>query len=579
MRFIFKRYRPYKSLSGWIRLSLLMSILLISGNSIAQTKTKKRITIENADEGRYNEDIVRDAQRLIGNVILKHKNMIMNCDSAWAYQLTNSVDAFGNVHIVSNDTLDMWADKINYNADSGLAKARNKVKLKDPSLVLTTDSLDFDMNEDIGYYKYGGTIVDSSNTLTSRTGTYYTKTNDVHFATDVWLMNEEYTMQTDTLIYNTDTEVAKFKGTTTIVGDSTNIFSTSGWFNTKTNESELHKNSTIKRGDTQLQANYIYYNDDTGEGNASGDVVINDYKNQMIIAGNKAIYSDFNRYALVTDSALWVQYYEADSLFLHADTLYTVPDTTAKDAKKLITYYDVRFYRTDLQGICDSLIYSTKDSTIQLFIDPVIWSMEDQMSAENIELNNNSEPPNEVYLNDNAFIIQQVDSAKYNQIKGRNMVGLIDGEILYRIDVNGNGQSIYYPADDEDYIGMNKAESSNIVLYLSENQIKRITFVGNTTGNLKPLMGKVEPDSKLDGFIWRESERPTSRYDIFGDKDEAEQPSVLPSTEIDNVLPDLETAKKELESSNEMNKIIHSLEEVKDTISTKSINEMLDILK
>jgi lipopolysaccharide export system protein LptA len=525
----------------------LLLLVIFPAFLSAQNKTKKKIDIENADIMLYDEAVVKNAQRLIGNVLLTHNNMVMRCDSAWKYANTNAVDAFGNVHILSNDTLNLWASQIHYNGDSGLAKARKKVKLQDPTLTLFTDSLDFDLNENIGYYKHGGKIVDSTNTLNSTTGTYFTRNKEVHFITNVRLMNDEYTLRTDTLIYNTETQIAFFEGPTNIVGDSTQIFSNNGWFNTQTNESELTRNSTIKRGETQLQANFIYYNDETGEGYARDQIVINDFENQMIITGNNAKYSDFNRNAMVTDSAVWIQYYEGDSLFLHADTLYTIPDTTADNAKMLITYQNVRFYRSDIQGICDSLIYYTKDSTIQLYRDPVMWSSENQLSSDFIELLSNAEPPNEVYLKNNAFIIQQVDSSKFNQIKGKNMVGLIKGETLYRIDVNGNGQSIYFPADDDDYIGINKAESSNIILYLSENQINRITFVGATTGNLKPMIEIVPADSKLEGFIWREEERPVNRFDIFGNKAPEEQPETLPSGTIENILPDLETAKEAIQ--------------------------------
>ena len=548
------------------RLSLFC-ILFIEGTTVfAQTKTKKTITIKNADEGKIQESVGKGVQRLLGNVDLTHEHMNMTCDSAWMYENSKLVDAFGHVHIISNDTVNLWAEKINYNAETGIAKARKHVKLKDPSITLTTDSLDFNMKEDISYYRYGGKIVDSTNVLNSRTATYYTKSNEIHFIENVRLVNDEYKLRTDTLIYNTKTEIAVFKGPTTIIGDSTHIYSTSGWFNTVTNESELNKNSTIKRGETQIQANYIYYNDDTGDGNAAGNVIINDYENQMIIAGEKATYSDFNRYAWVTDSALWIQYYEADSLFLHADTLYTMPDTTAKNAKLLVSYNHVRFYRTDLQGIGDSLIYFTRDSTIQLYNDPVVWSVENQMSADFIEMHNNSKPPNEVYLTNNSFIIQQVDSSKFNQIKGKNMVGLIDGKLLYRIDVKGNGQSIYYPADDEDYIGINKAESSNIILYLEENQIRRITFVGSPVGNMKPLLETVSPESKLDGFNWRYKERPVSRYDIFGDKDEIEQPEELPNTKIENILPDLDSARKVMEQSINFQDYIDTLKSIGNTV-------------
>nr|MDA3930588.1 hypothetical protein [Prolixibacteraceae bacterium] len=168
-----------------------------------------------------------------------------------------------------------------------------------------------------------------------------------------------------------------------------------------------------------------------------------------------------------------------------------------------------------------------------------------------IEFRNNAEPPNEVYLNENSFIIQQNDSTKFNQIKGKNMVGLINGQILYRINVNGNGQSIYYPADDKEYIGINKAESSNITLYLSDNQINRITFIGSPVGTMKPLIEQVSPESHLDGFNWRIKERPTNRYDIFGNKAETEEYIALPETEIENKIASPTEANKEIEAEDQ----------------------------
>lgn len=539
-----------------IRLLLLILVSFAATQAQAQQKTKKKIIIEHADDLLYNEDVVIGAQRLIGNVVLIHKNTVMKCDSAWKYSNSNVVDAFGNVHIISNDTINLWADFIKYNGDNELAKARKNVVLTDPELTLTTDSLDFDLNQEIGYYNYGGKIVDSANVLTSEIGRYYTKLNELFFTKDVKLVNEEYTIDTDTMKYNTETEIVEFDGETTILGDSTYVYSTNGWFNTKTNELELNENSTIRRGNTQLQAEYIFYDDNTGNGNAHGNVIINDYANKMIVLGNKAIYDDFEQYAMVTDSALWIQYYENDSLFLHADTLYTMPDTASEDQKILLTYHHARFYRSDIQGACDSLVYFTRDSTIQLYNDPVLWSLQNQMTAEFIEFINNAEPPNEVYLNNNSFIIQEMDTSKYNQIKGKNMVGLINGQSLYRIDVNGNGQSIYYPADEKGYIGVNKAESSNIILYLGENQIRRITFVGSPVGVMNPLLEVVPAETRLPGFHWRADERPIDRFDVYNNDDKSQNPIVLPNTELVKQLPTIDDAKKVLETKKEIKQII-----------------------
>jgi lipopolysaccharide export system protein LptA len=532
------------SLAIPVRLLLLLFVIFSVPSVFAQQKVRKIINIESAEYLLYDESVISNAQRLIGNVKLSHNNMVLFCDSAWSYTTSNSVDCFGNVHIISNDTLHMYANTINYNGDESLAKSRGNVILKDPKLTLTTDSLDFDSKNEIGYYNNWGKIVDSTNTLTSMVGVYYSKNNEMFFRDSVKLVNDDYVMTSDTMKYNTQTEVVHILGPTHIIGDSSYLYSENGWFDTKNNTTELLKNSTIRKGDTQLEGDYIFYNDNTGEGNAKGNVIINDYKNSVIVAGNKATYNDFSQYAFITDSALFVQYYQNDSLFLHADTLYTQPDTTAKDQKMVTTYRNVRFFKTDMQGICDSLVYFTKDSTIQLHINPVLWSENDQMTANYIELINNSVPPSMVYLKENSFIIQELDSAKYNQIKGKDMEGFIAESKLYRINVSGNGQSIYYPADNKSYIGMNKAESSNIILYLADNKIRRISFIKSPIGTLKPILEQVDPQSKLEGFKWLGSERPINKLDIFRNKNGSPLPMNLPNSTIENKLPQVDGLRK-----------------------------------
>lgn len=520
-------------------ITFVTTILLILSCPFAfsQSKTKKTISIDNADSLLYNEAIIKNAQRLLGNVKMTHKEIVVFCDSAWSYSSSNTVDAFGNVHIIKNDTLHMWARYIHYNGDKGMAKARYKVKLKDPGLTLTTDSLDFDMKEEIGYYNFGGTIVDSTNTLTSIVGRYYSKEKELFFKDSVRLVNDDYVMTSDTMRYNTETEIVHILGPTHIIGDSTYLYSENGWFDTKNNLSELLKNSTVRRGDTQLEADYIFYDDNTGDGTAKGDVIINDFANKIIITGNNTSYNDFSKYAQVTDSAVFIQCFESDSLFLHADTLQTKPDTVGVNQKIFTTFYNVRYYKNDMQGICDSLIYYTNDSITQLYNEPVLWSENNQMSADFIEVVTNSEPTNYIYLKNNSFIVQEVDTSKYNQIKGKNMVGHIIDNDLKKIDVNGNGQSIYYPVDEEDYIGVNRAESSNIVLYLKENKIHHISFIKSPTGVMKPLLEQASPETRLEGFKWRNNERPISKYDIFRDKNGTPVPQLLPKSEIRQTLP------------------------------------------
>ncbi len=538
MQSLLKNKVIMKSLPALVRLSLLIALLLSNFYSVAQTKTKKEIVIEEAEYLIYKQSVAQNVQRLLNNVKLSHQNMVMYCDSAWFYAASNSVDAFGKVHIISNDTLNMYSDFINYRGNDGIAKAIGNVKLKDPKLTLTTDTLDFDTKTEVGYYESGGMIVDSANVLTSKIGRYYSQRNELFFKDSVKLVNKDYVMTSDTMKYNTATEIATILGPTHIIGDSSYLYSENGWFDTKNNISELLKNSTIRKGDSQLQGDYIYYEDNSGKGIAKGNVIINDFKNKIIIAGDNAKYNDFTQNALMTDSAMFIQYYNSDSLFLHADTLFTKPDTSEVDQKLVICYNNVRFYKSDTQGRSDSLVYFTKDSTIQLFIEPVIWAENSQLSAEFIEMKNYAVPPNKVFLKENSFIIQEMDSLKYNQIKGKNMVALIsESNKLYQINVSGNGQSIYYPEDEKDFVGVNKAESSNIILYLNDNKINRISFLNTPVGIMSPIKEGIDPETRLEGFKWRKNERPIDKYDIFRTNDNFIAPKTLPKSEIDLILP------------------------------------------
>lgn len=499
----------------------------------ASAQSRKMIRIDSAKELIMKDDV----RRLLEDVRLSHENIIMYCDSAWSYQSTNTVDAFGHVHIVSNDTLHLYSDFVHYDGSTGLARSFGSVKLTNPSITLTTDTLDYDMHADIGYYECWGTVVDSSNTLVSRIGRYYSKEDVMFFKDSVELVNEQYSLWSDTLKYNTKTEIAYIVGPTRIESDTTNIYSELGWFDTKNQNSELLKNSTIRRGDSQLQADTIYYDDSNASGYAYSNVIINDYSNQIIVAGNFGSYKDFNQNAIITDSALFIQYDKGDSLFLHSDTIFVTPDTI-EDQKIIRCFYGARFYRNDMQGLCDSMVYITNDSIIKLFTDPVLWSDNSQMTSDYIEIRNNSTPPNTIDMRKNAFIIQKIDDSKYNQIKGKDMVGLINERDLYQVDVDGNGQTIFYPEDAGGVIGANRAESSKLRINLSDNRVKRVTYLSSPVGVMKPITEISEADSKLEGFNWRESERPIDKLDIYrkgSEKREAKEIS-LPSNAIDKKL-------------------------------------------
>lgn len=491
---------------------LLLLLLALPFGLMAQKKAEVKIV--QAETWKNNQKIVKNANRLLGDVIIDHEDIRMWCDSAYMYTDTNIVDAFGRVHILKSDTLNMYARYVRYNGDTKWAFASGNVKLINKQVTLTTDTLNYDMNQGVGYYDDYGTVQDSANTLYSKIGEYYTQLDKAFFKTEVDVTTDTYKMLSDTLVYEPKTGITSIVGPTTIFDEKDTLIASSGFYNTKTGETELHKYPIIKTEGQDITAESIFYNKISGDGLAVGDASIHDFAKRVIVKGNRIAYNDIRKESLVNDSALVMFYTPKDTLFMHADTLRTLPDTIP-DEKIVKGYYDVKFFRQDLQGKCDSLVYFTRDSTLCLHHDPIIWSETNQLTANYMEMLAKDSINQEFTMTQNSFIIAQEDSAMFNQIKGRNMKGYIRGNQLYKIDVDGNGQSLYYASDDTGIIGLNKAQSSTIEIGLVDSKVTRIAFVTTPDGQLVPIPEVTEPEKQLPGFNWLDDQRPKKMEDIF----------------------------------------------------------------
>ena len=129
----------------------------------ASGKKKSYIRMLHTDVTRFDEKINPDAWILVGNVRFRRDSMYMYCDSAHYYQKKNAFQAFGNVRMEQGDTLFIYGDVLYYDGTEQLAELRHNVRLINRNVTLTTDSLNYDMTENIGYYFAGGSIVDEKN--------------------------------------------------------------------------------------------------------------------------------------------------------------------------------------------------------------------------------------------------------------------------------------------------------------------------------------------------------------------------------------------------------------------------------
>ena len=494
--------------------SIIVVFCLLTIVANAQKKPTK-IKLQNADVFEYIERDGEKTKRLIGNVSFKHENVLMSCDSAFLYSKSNTLDAYGNVKVNKEDGLKIVGDFLKYKGDSKLANIKGNVILTHDDILLSTTSMNHDITNNIATYTNWGEIIDKENVLTSRIGIYYADNKDFFFKDKVTLKNPKYNMTADTLRYNTDSEKAFFLGPTTITSDENTIYCENGWYDTKQNLSQFNKHAKIFSNSQSISGDSLFYDRDKGYGKAISNVEIWDTIQNLIIRGDFAEYFEKKDEAVVSENVLLINIYEDDSLFLHADTLRSGFDTTGEH-KILLAYNKVRFYKPDLQGKCDSMVFFYQDSTIHLFSGPIIWSEQNQMTADFISLKWGDGSIESLSFENNSFIVSEVDSNKYNQIKGKNMLGSFLDNELRKIKVTGNGETVYFvQEEDSTFVGVNKAICSDMMIYVEENNIKKITFIKQPASTLYPIDELSNQELELKGFIWFPEKRPLSKADIF----------------------------------------------------------------
>lgn len=488
----------------------LLFILTISSYS----QERKKIRLIQADEAVYDKTLGADVQRIIGNAVFEHEGAYLYCDSAHLNNSNNSVKAYSRVHIKSSDTLHLYGDSIYYNGETKIAEVFDNVKLIDNKTVLTTDKLFFDRNTGIASYNTWGHIVNEDNTLDSKRGYYHTNTKDFFFRTDVVMINPDYKMNCDTLEYNTQSKISKFRGPTTIKGEDTDIYAENGWYNTDTDIAEFNKNSRVANGDQVLTGDSLYYERTNGFGEAFSNIRVIDTVQDVIIYGNYARYVKTLGYTMITKDPVAHLIDENDTLFMHSDTMRATFDS-AETTKELFAYYHMKFYKSNIQGMADSLIYSFADSTLRMHKQPVLWTEKNQMTADSIYVLTGKETVKKLFLYNSAFLVSK-DTTGYNQIKGREMIGDFADNDLVSLKVIGNAETIYWVREEDGTLtGINKAFSSNMRIGLRDRKIRTITYLEKPTATLYPEKELSPADMLLQNFRWFGEQRPESKYDIF----------------------------------------------------------------
>lgn len=451
----------------------------------------------------------------LGNVFVEHEGATLRCDKAYIYQETKLIKAMGNVVVNQGDTIFQYSKYTDYDGVNKVATSWGDVFLKDDIMELRTDTLYFDREKQHLYYKSGGTIKDTTNVLKSKIGNYYLAENKFQAFTNVDVTNKDSKLVSNHLDYFTDTGIAKLYGPSTITSEQNKVYTEKGHYNSKTNISYFIKNSKIYYDDRTIEGDSLYYNKNKSFASATGNIVVNDTLNDTTIKGGYAELFQLKDSVYITDRAVAISAVENDSTFIHGNVLMV----TGPTEERIIRAFNyVKFFKTNMQGKCDSLVTNEKTGLTELLKNPVIWAEGNQITGDTIHLISNikTEQLDSLKIISNGFMVQK-DSIGFSQMKGKNMYGKFKDNSLITLDVFGNSEVIFYGRDDnQKLIGITKMQTSkNIFITLESNQINTIEFFVKPDGNTYPPSKFPESEALLKGFIWRENERPLTKEDIF----------------------------------------------------------------
>jgi len=501
----------------YVAILLFLASSLQSKDTSPNQTTKKQIVLKQADEDNIVKDPIsgKSIHHILGNVILVHNEITMFCDSAHFSPDKNQVTAFSKIHIQQGDTLDLFGNYLFYDGKSEMAFVKGNVELINKQTHLYTDSINYDVQNKIARYNDRGRITNADNVLTSIIGVYYVSENLFHFKDSVKIVNPNYVMTADTMDYNTNSEIAYFTGPTELHGDSLYLYCEKGWYDTKKEVTSVWKNAMIDNKKQIVHGDSLFFNDSTGYGESFRNVVIEDTVNKIAIEGNYAWYYKQPEKFMVTDMAVFIQISNHDSLFLHADTIkaITISDSTSKGYRLMRAYHGCRVFSKNLQAKCDSLSYSFKDSVIRLYTSPVLWTDENQLTSDSMAVFTKNRQTDRLELYHQAFIASQVDTIRYNQIKGKSLTGYFKNNEVYKINIKGAGETVYYLVDGETVTGRNQSKCLNIEILVDKGKISDIYEYENSEGFIDPPL-PANP-VRLEGFKWFDNLRPRKRSDIF----------------------------------------------------------------
>ncbi|MCB9223581.1 MAG: hypothetical protein H6582_05325 [Crocinitomicaceae bacterium] len=499
--------------------ALFISAVFLPWNSLAQEDVVKLVFAETVKdvEGKKN---VTEA---VGNVHFEHNRTHLYCDSALFYRDIEVVYAYSHVHINQGDTINLFCDSLIYDGKTEISKLQGHVRMRDNKYKLVTDSLEYDGNKSIGFYKNHAVITsidEEELKLTSVKGYYYATNKAFFFKDSVRVEGESYELVADTLEFRTETSSAHFHGPTQIIMDSSYVDCTRGIYYTQSGLAQLWNGAWLYEKERTLFADSLIYNEKSDIGEGYCNVNLYDSTENIQFLADYLWKSEGNDTLILENDAKIIQFSSKDTLVLMADSIFHYEDTSG-EYKTSIAQTNVGIINGDLTIRCDSAYFSDRDSIIKFHFVPVMWSQETQLTADSIFATYYDDDFHEMYLYNNAFIATEHDSVHYDQIKGKMMTAWIDSSKIQKVYIESNAETLYYLTEDEkDTLGndvkavngMNRIDCNKIYIYFKNSEIENIAFIEQPTGTYYSTDLIPKSDLFLKGFLWQIGLKPKSPF-------------------------------------------------------------------
>lgn len=493
-------------------------------------------------------------QIVSGNVVFRKQGMRMYCDSAYYYPATSSLEAFGNVRMVQGDTIKVEADYANYDGFTEQAQLQARGTGREVSLehisrgdrtvkTLRTDVLDYNLITGEASYRTGGTMFNRSladsrtDTLTSRMGTYNTGTRLAEVLENVYLRNSRSRLRTERLLYHADTRMVELVELATISSGADSIMTTQGRYHTAAGNAVLTGRSLITHRDTAgnvttLEGDSILYDRLTHTSEAfmftdpakrPAPMIITDTARHAVLIGGYGFYNDSTRTAYAERYPLLKEYSRPDTIFLRAEKvmlLTLTPGDTTRSATATDSlprqqqqhhiakaFNRARFFRTDIQGIADSITFVSRDSMLYLNRKPIVWSGNRLVSGSRIEVHFNDSTPDRALLPRKGIVAEAIEQGFYNQLRaGHILAHFTPAGDLESIHAHTDVQTIFLPQEkDSTFNKLVNAVGDTLSVNMTGREMQKLKLWSRTgakvSGNVTPLMSVTYRQYYLPDFI------------------------------------------------------------------------------